>query len=79
MSCQCVHISANDTCYTSLNEMDDQEYDFFSSIIFTIPWVVLSYITQGYFYFSCYLACSTKLTKDFRLGPNVQGLGLTKI
>lgn len=77
MSHQRVHIWAKDTCYTSLNERDDQEYEFF--ITFIIPWVVLSDITQGYFYSSCFLACSTKLTKDFRLGPNVQGLGLKKI
>ncbi len=79
MSHQHVHIWAKDTCYTSLNERDDQEYEFFSFITFIIPWVVLSDITQGYYYSSCFLACSTKLTKDFRLGPNVQGLGLKKI
>jgi len=69
----CVHIWANNTCYTCLNERGDQEYHFSSFTTFTIPWVVLRDITQGYFYSSCFLACSTKLTKDFRLGPNVQG------
>jgi hypothetical protein len=34
VSRQYVHIWANGTCYTSSNERDDQEYDFFSFLTF---------------------------------------------